>query len=458
MTSSISLASLGVGSGLNDASLISTLVGIRQAPLTAMQTQQTNIQNASKTISSFASNLSALQTAANALSDPTQYSSYTASSSSSAIVASASSGAAGGTYNLQVTKLATAQLTYGNPMTSSTGALGMSGSLGITGATSPVTVNATDSLATIATKINTSGAAVSASVFYDGTSYRLQVQGTATGLANAVTFDESGLTPAAGSPALGLSVSANTYQSAGDATAYVNGFKITSPSNQVTGAIPGVTLALTAVTATAVTDPPVVVTIASNPAATTQKVSAFVTAYNAMVTAGHAAAGYGAAAASNTLLAGDRAVAGSLSRLSSLITADVPGADSTFQNLGSIGLAFNKDGTLSLDSTKLGAALASDPSGVQKLFVTDKSSGTTGVMGTISSAIKTLTTGSGSLIQAEVTSFTNRVTNLTKQQANLQAQVATYQKTLQAQFSAMESTVQSKKTDFFNLGGTGTFV
>jgi flagellar hook-associated protein 2 len=141
-----------------------------------------------------------------------------------------------------------------------------------------------------------------------------------------------------------------------------------------------------------------------------------------------------------------------------LIAADVPGSDSTFQNLGSVGLSFNKDGTLTLDSTKLGAALASDPSGVQKLFVKDPTSGSTGIMGTISSAINTLTTGSGSLIQAEVTSFTNRVTNLTKSQANLQAQVATYQATLQAQFSSMESTVQSNKTDFFNLGGTGTFV
>ena len=115
MTNSLNLSTVGVGSGLNDTSLIAALVSVKQAPLTAMQTKQTNIQNASQTISNFSSQLSALQTATQALSDPTQYASYTAGSSDPSIVASASSTASPGSYSVVVTTLAKAQLTYGDP-------------------------------------------------------------------------------------------------------------------------------------------------------------------------------------------------------------------------------------------------------------------------------------------------------------------------------------------------------
>src|SRR5579859_7117988 len=92
----VNLATLGLGSGLNDAQLITSLVSVMQAPLTTMQTLQTQEQNASATISGFSATLSGLQSAANALSDPKQYASFTASSSSTALVATASSGAAPG--------------------------------------------------------------------------------------------------------------------------------------------------------------------------------------------------------------------------------------------------------------------------------------------------------------------------------------------------------------------------
>jgi flagellar hook-associated protein 2 len=448
MTSTISLASLGLGSGINDASIISQLVAVQQAPLTAMQTQQSNIQSASQTISSFSANLSSLQSAANALSDPTQYSSYTATSSSSALVASASSTASPGTYSVQVNSLAQAQLTYGDPQSSSTSALGMSGSLGITigNNTYNVTVGTGDSLATIASNINSSGAGVSAAVVFDGTTYRLQVQGNATGAANAFTFNESGFS-------LGLSTPSNTYQPAQDASATVNNIPVTSPTNQLSGAIPGVTLALTATTTS-----PVSVTVASNPSAISQNISAFVTAYNTMVSAGHAATGYGTTAASNTLLTGDRGVQSALGQLSNLIASNVPGADSTFQNLASIGLTLNNDGSLSLNSTTLSSAIASDPSGVEKLFVTNPSTGSTGIMGTISKTIDSLANNAGSPLKTEIQSFATRVTSLTSQESATQARIATYQKQIQAEFTAMETTVQAEKTDFTNLGGTGTFV
>jgi hypothetical protein len=40
----------------------------------------------------------------------------------------------------------------------------------------------------------------------------------------------------------------------------------------------------------------------------------------------------------------------------------------------------------------------------------------------------------------------------------MQARITQYQTTLEAEFTSMEETVQQDKTDWTNLGGTGTFV
>jgi flagellar hook-associated protein 2 len=448
MSNTVSLSSLGLGSGLNDASLISSLVTSAQQPLTAMQAQGTAIQTASQTISSFSTQLLNLQSAASLLSDPLQYASYTATSSNSSIVGSASSSATPGTYNVQVTALAQAQVTYSDPQTSSTSALGLSGTLGLTvnGQSASISVGGGDSLATIASNISSAGLGVTASVVFDGSSYRLQVEGQQSGAANAVSFQENGFS-------LGLSTPANTYQQAQNASATVNNIAITSATNQVTGAIPGVTLALTGVSST-----PATVTVASNPSAIATNIQSFVTAYNAVVTAGHAAIGYGTTAASSPLLAGDSGIQQSLGDLANLVISNVPGADSTFQNLGSIGVTLNNDGTLSLNSSQLNAALASDPTGVEKLFVNAPSSGSTGVMGMISTTINNLAVNPGSPLTAEINSFTSETESLTTQESALQARITQHQTQLEAEFTSMETTVQTEKGLFSDLGGTGTFV
>jgi len=102
VTSSINLSSLGLGSGLDDSSIISQLVAIESAPLTNFQTEATSITSASTTIAAFSTNLTALQTAAQALADPTQYDAYSASSSASQVVASTASGATAGTHTVAV--------------------------------------------------------------------------------------------------------------------------------------------------------------------------------------------------------------------------------------------------------------------------------------------------------------------------------------------------------------------
>ncbi len=447
ITSSINLTSLGLGSGINDSSIISQLVAIQTIPLTNMQTAQTNVTSASQTITQFSSLMSALQSAAQTLADPTQYASYAASSSSSAVVASTTSGAQAGAYSVSVSQLAQSQLSFSAPQSSSTAALGLSGTLNLSMGSSSqsITVNATDSLASIASEISSSGLPLSASVVYDGTNYRLQVQGLNSGAANAITFGESGFS-------LGLSDPSNTYQSAQDAHAIVNGNPVTSGTNQISGAISGVTLALTATTTS-----PSTVTVASNPTALQTKIQSFVTAYNNVISAGHTDAGYGTTAATNTLLSGDHGIETSLNQLATLVTSSVAGADANFSDLSSAGVTFNSDGTLSFSTTTFQSAVTADPTGVEKLFVTDPTTGSNGIMGQLSTAINSLSTNSNSFLQSETQAFTTRLTNLKTEETALQARITQYQTTMQQEFTAMDEKVNEERALFGEVGGTGQF-
>jgi len=453
ITSSINLSSLGLGSGIDDSSIISQLVAIQTIPLTALQTEQTNVSSASQTITQFASLMSSLNSAAQTLSDPTQYASYAATSSSPAVVASTTTGAQAGSYDVSVSQLAQAQLTFSSPQTSSTNALGFSGTLGLTvgSSTQSITVNPGDSLATIASEISSSGLPVSASVVYTGSSYRLQVQGLNTGAANAISFNESGFS-------LGLSDAANTYQAAQDAHATVDGNAITSSTNQITGAIPGVTLALTGTTGTSTSPSTATVTVASDPSTLETSIQAFVTAYNNVISAGHTDAGYGSTTATNTLLTGDQGIRTSLSQLSTLVTSSVAGTDPNYSDLSSAGVTFNSDGTLSFSSSTFQSAIAADPNSVEKLFVTDPTTGSNGIMGQISTAIQSLATNSNSVLQSETQAFQTRITSLKSDETALQARIAQYQTTMQQEFEAMDESVNEDRSLFSQVGGTGSFV
>jgi flagellar hook-associated protein 2 len=440
MTNSINLAALGLG-GIDTTSLVSSLVSIQQQPLTQLTTEQQNLQSAQTTISGFSTTLSALKSAATALADPASFSSMKATSSDPSVVATASATAPSGQWSVSVSAIAQEQRTLSTGFTSSTTALGLSGNLGIAlggGASQSIAISPTDTLSDITGKIASSGLRVQSSLVYDGSNYHVLVTGLDTGKANAITFDESGLT---GSPSLGLSQLASTIQNAQDASVSVGGISVTSATNQISNAIPGVTFAVTQPTTS-----PVTIQIASDPTTMEQNVQAFVTAYNAAVSSGHTAAGFGTQTASNSLLQGDQTIGSSLDQLGSLIGEAVPGTSGVYTTLGSVGIDLNTDGTLTLDSAKLSSAIAADPTSVQRLFVTDASNGSQGVMGAIGSAIDAMTVGSSSPIQAELNAFSSHNQDLTNEIGNLQQQSTDYQKQLQNTFAQMNATLAAYKT------------
>lgn len=433
----------GLATGLDTNALITGLMAAERVPYDALTTKSNLVAGARATISAMSSKLNALKTAADALSDPAGFASLVATSSDAAVVASTSGTGSAGTYDVSVTQLAREQRSYSTTSSSDATALGMAGTLSMTigGTVTNVTIDSADSLGSIATKLNASGARVGAAVMFDGTNYRLQVRGLDTGAANAVTFGETGFS---------LGLTGTPYQTAQDAKLKVDGIDVTRSTNLITGVIPGVSLALTKTTSSAQ------VRVAGDPTAVQKKLETFVSAYNDIVNTGHSAAGYGTGKASNSLLSGDVAIRTTLDRISSLISTPVAGTTGRYTTLGSVGLGTDRDGKLQFDATKFASALATDPNVVARLFVTDATTGATGAMKSFSSTVDGLVTGD----QAPFTGRLAALDALTKQigndQTSMQLRLDKTEERLRKQFTQLEMTASAYKTQasaLSNIGG-----
>ena len=95
-------------------------MNVARQPVDALTKKKAEIDSASSTISGLSTKLSALKTAALALSTSVGFSSFTASSSDAAIVATATGGASNSSYAINVTSLARAQKTRGQTFASAT--------------------------------------------------------------------------------------------------------------------------------------------------------------------------------------------------------------------------------------------------------------------------------------------------------------------------------------------------
>ena len=380
-----SISSPGIGSGLDVNSIITQLMAIEQQPLTALQTKATTIQSTVSEYGKIKSAISTMRDLAAQLANTTTWGQTTTNSSGSA-VAAASTGSAAGTYSVEVQKLASVQ-TLASTVLPATAALG-GGTLHIelgtwdagqtgftpkTGATAvDISVAATDTLADVRDKINSSGAGVTALVMTDSTGSRLLIRSNATGADNAfrtsVTDDDGGNADATGLSMLAFDPSTGASQmtqsqTAADAQATVNGLAVTSDSNTLTGIVDGLTLTLNAETALT---GPVTVNVVTDTATLKKTLTDFAAAYTAVVGLIATDTKYDPVAKKGAILQGDSAATGMQRQLRTL-AGSASSASSMFGHLSDIGLELQADGSMTVNSTKLDAALA-NPAELKKMF------------------------------------------------------------------------------------------
>lgn len=428
----------GIGSNIDVDGIVKALVGANKGTLNAINSRITSTKSAATNISTISSLFAKIGTAARALDDANETRGNTATSSSDAISPSAIGTAVAGTYGVKVLGLAQEARVYGNTYSSTTSALGHEGTLGLSlgGKSATLAITAQDSLNSIVDKINGAGLRVSATTVYDGTHHRLVLNGLDKGSDNTLSIDQQGFD-------LGLELEVNIKQRASNAKVEIDGILVESQSNQIVGAIPGVTLAVTKTTDTAAT-----LTVASDPDSVGTKLKSVVDAYNAVINKIHDVAGFGSTAATDAALAGDSTLRGLTSRMASVVATQVStGTDHS--NLASIGISLTRDGTLSFDSSKFKSAMTTDPAGVSQLLA---GSGTgDGIMDIFRNLSADTTASNTGVLSTKHNTLNAQAKSLQDRASREQARLDTYEQRLLSQFSAIEGTVSQSTNDISYL-------
>lgn len=181
----------GLSSGIDTGSIISKLMQLEQIPLQRLQTRQAELNNQQALFGQFRARLQSLSSAASSLNLPGSFNTSSANSSNTATAtASATSGASVGSYALAVSQLAQAEKLGSAPQSDINSAMNLAGSFQINGKT--VTITASDSLRTIAQRINDAGANVSAGIIDGGSGNAyLSLTAKSSGLANAIKLKDT---------------------------------------------------------------------------------------------------------------------------------------------------------------------------------------------------------------------------------------------------------------------------
>jgi len=155
-------------------------------------------------------------------------------------------------------------------------------------------------------------------------------------------------------------------QKAQDAVINIDNTTLTKNSNTITDAIQGVTLNLLQVDASNA----VTLTVTSDSSGLSDKIKNFVSAYNEVNKFLNDQFAFDPKIKKAGTLLADATVRAVQSLLKRIVTGSIPGLSSGKSNLSQIGITSDgKTGVLSVDDSKLSAAITSDPDGVKRLFL-----------------------------------------------------------------------------------------
>ena len=473
-TTTGSISSAGLGSGLDVKGIISSLMAVESQPLTLLQDKATTVQTEISAVGQINSLASALSDKAHALSSATLWTQTTSNSADTSSVTADTSGgtAAAGDYSVSVSQLAQGQtvttasaaggtlsagtitIQLGTYKTDSTTTPPTTSFLANGAAAPPITIGPGDtSLASIRDKINAANAGVSASIINDANGARLSLRSTTTGAANGFQITTTEATPDT-DPTTGLSAldfdgsSTATSsqmvlnQSAINAKAQVNGIDIESATNKLTNVADGLSLTLLKKT-----DQPIDVTVAIDKDSMQKAISDFVSAYSQLQSYISLQTKYdgGTAPAAGTSrkdgpLEGDPSIVGFQNQMRAVVNT-TSSTSTMFARLSDIGIAVQKDGTLSIaNSTKLTASLG-NPGELQKLFATQ---GTTDANTGIAVRFATMADRATSLdgaLYSRNQGLQGELSRNQKQQDDMQTHLDATQARLSAQYQALDTTM-----------------
>ncbi len=391
-----SITSLGVGSGLDINGLVTQLMNQERQPLLALDKKEAGLQAQISAYGTVKSALASFQTTVRDLSSLAKFQAFKAISADSSIfTASAAADAVAGSYAIEVKQLAQAHKLVSGAFTNVTDTVG-TGTLNIqfgtyNSGTNTFTLNnakatqtvaisgAADSLSGVRDAINAANIGVTASILNDGTGNRLVLASTDAGAANSLKItvsndsagtdvDSAGLSQLAYDPTAATGNGKNLTQTvaAQNALLKVDGVdNISKPTNIVTDVIQGVTLNLANASAL---NTPTALTVSRDTAAVQSAVAELVQAYNDVNDKLKQLTAYNPTTKEAAALQGDVSTLSLISQIRQTLASPIHALAGYYSVLSQIGISFQRDGTLALDSAKLQSAIDTNFNDIAGLF------------------------------------------------------------------------------------------
>ncbi|SFC86423.1 flagellar filament capping protein FliD [Massilia yuzhufengensis] len=403
----MALSSPGIGSNLDVKGFVSQLMQVEALPLNALAKKEAAYLSKVSAFGTLKGSLTSFQSALDALRTPAKFQAVSATAADTTILgASATNKSVPGTYTVDVQRLAQAQTIASAGQASSTTPVGdgakttlsiqfgaITGGKLVSGAyvndpaaTPPdpvftqnpdqsggsIVIDASNnSLQGIRDAINKAGMGVTATIVSDGsaTPNHLVLTSDKTGAKQSmkITVDRDPTAPVddtlknllaydpAGTQAMTQSSAAQ------DSALTVNGIAVTSANRSVGEAIQGVSLTLSKIGSTAVT-------VARDTNSVQGAVTSLVKAYNDLDKTIKQLTSYDAATKTGGPLLGEASVRNIQTSIRSMLGQPLEGSAGAFNNLTQVGVSFQKDGTLALDSAKLTKAMTSNFNDIAGLF------------------------------------------------------------------------------------------
>ncbi|MDH3354580.1 MAG: flagellar filament capping protein FliD [Chromatiales bacterium] len=466
----MTVSSPGIGSGLDISGIVSSLISAEGAPATArFDRNESNFQAKLSALGLLKSSLSTFQGSLTTLKDITTFQQRSATSTDSALVSvSADSTASVGSYSVAISRLAqTHKMASAQHLNTDTfgGVAGdqMTVTVGLNTLTVDLSTAMTlDQLSTaITTAAGTAGVDVTSTVITgNGGIQELSLTSNVQGYTDRVqiggNIDVAGV-PTLSSSVLGLATintDANgvliTADTELDSQLTVNGLTLTRSSNSITDVITGVTLDLKGITTA-----PETVEISLNTASVTTAVNGFVKNYNDLMKTITDLSAYDPATGQHSVLLGDATLRTIEFALRNELSSSISGVTGSFNSLSSIGITTERDGSVTLNSTVLDKAIASNFDDIGLLF-----GSTDGVATRLDTLVDGYASTSG-VIDARIDGLNTSISNITDQRTALSRKLSQLEARYFSQFNAMDlmvSQLQSTSTylsgAFANLPGS----
>lgn len=292
-----------------------------------------------------------------------------------------------------------------------------------------IDVSATDTLATLATKISSATKDLSAAVIRDGAAfnpYRLQLASKETGTANKFIIDTGNID-------LGLTVTNNAEDAllqVGSSTA--SSYLVASSNNQFDEVVTGID-----VTAKAVGTTISQVNVAQNTDTARQSLKSFVQAFNAYVDKSAELSKFDPDTTKRGALQGQSIVLNVRNRLTSAISKTYFGSTNAVKSLTDLGVRFTTGGKLTFDEATYDKVATDNPAAI-KTFFTDT---TSGAGKKLNDTLKSLTDVVDGVFKLQKTSLDSTLTNLQDRVDQIDTRLVLRKERLLRQFINMESAI-----------------